>query len=102
MKNLLAVLLCFVGFNMYGQSMMVYNPNDSKCVIKAYSQSVSGSIATVKITVDNQKRYYYEYNWKTKTGYKGTRVTWEKDVMEIACEACKKGIPLESIGFKPY
>jgi hypothetical protein len=102
MKNLLAVLLCFVGFNMYGQSMMVYNPNDSRCVIKAYYQSVMGNIATVKSTVDDQQRYYYEYNWKTKTGYKGAKVSWEKDVMQIAYDACKKGISLESVGFIPY
>ncbi len=83
------------------QSMMVLNPDDKECVIRCYKQSVMGNMATVKITVDNQKKYYYEYNWKNKTGYLGEKVSWERDVMQIAYNACKNGVPLEKVGFKP-
>lgn len=82
--------------------MMQYNPNDKECVISCYPQSVRGNIATVKIIVDGKKKYYYEYNWKTRTGKNGEKCSWERDVMEIAYKACKNGTNLEKVGFIPY
>ncbi|MCS6822198.1 MAG: hypothetical protein NZ551_10060 [Microscillaceae bacterium] len=86
------------------QEAMVLNPNDTKCVVRAYTKmgGVRGDIKTVVISVDNGQKYRYEYNYKKQRGYNGVKCNWEGDVMKIAKEACQKGQSLESHGFKPY
>lgn len=105
MKKMLLIgfFLCLFGF-VKAQQAMILNPNDSQCVVKAYTQlgGLRGNIKTVVVSIDDGKKYYYEYNWKTRTGYNGQKISWEKDVMQIAYDACKNGRSLENVGFKSY
>lgn len=88
--------------NVKAQGVMVLNPDDSRCVVRCYSLEggVMGKYKKVVISVDNGPKYEYEYNYKTQTGYNGEKCSWEGDVMQLAKEACRKGISLESIGFR--
>lgn len=106
MKNLafkigILIFMILFSWNIQAQETMVLNPNDNQCVVRAYPRmgGVRGNMNKVVISIDNGQKYYYEYNWKTKTGYQGQKISWEKDVMQIAYDACKYGKSLESLGF---
>lgn len=108
MKNLAFKIGILLFMNLFSWNIqaqtMVLNPNDTQCVIREHSNlgGVRGNTKKVVISIDNGQKYYYEYDWKTKTGYNGQKISWEKDVMQIAYDACKYGRSLESLGFKRY
>jgi predicted 3-demethylubiquinone-9 3-methyltransferase (glyoxalase superfamily) len=105
MKNLrilaFLVVLGLGNATVKAQNWKVINSNDKSCVIKGKDNGTFGKMKSVIIMVDNQRQYRYEFNWKTQTGKRGEKCSWIGDVMEIAMNACKKGISLESLGFEP-
>jgi hypothetical protein len=105
MKNLVIIaFLVVLGISnatVKAQNWMVKNPDDKSCVISGKDNGTFGKMKSVIIMVDDRKQYRYEFNWKTQTGKRGEKCSWIGDVMEIAMEACKKGISLESLGFEP-